>query len=55
MRNHCRYYPANSVKMRVKLAQILIRDFQRQSPRCVFSRRSHRARLPQTWKPPVHG
>ncbi len=29
MRDHCRYYPANSVKMRVKLAQILIRDFQR--------------------------
>ena len=29
MRDHCRYYPANSLKMRVKLAQILIRDFQR--------------------------
>jgi len=29
MRDHCRYYPASSVKMRVKLAQILIRDFQR--------------------------
>jgi membrane associated rhomboid family serine protease len=29
MRDHCRHYPANSVKMRVKLAQILIRDFQR--------------------------
>ena len=29
MRDHCRYYPANSAKMRVKLAQILIRDFQR--------------------------
>ena len=29
MRDHCRYYPASSFKMRVKLAQILIRDFQR--------------------------
>jgi hypothetical protein len=29
MRDHCRYYSANSLKMRVKLAQILIRDFQR--------------------------
>ena len=29
MRDHCKYYPANSTKMRVKLAQILIRDFQR--------------------------
>ena len=29
MRDHCRYYPASSLKMRVKLAQILIRDFQR--------------------------
>lgn len=29
MRDHCRYFPASSVKMRVKLAQILIRDFQR--------------------------
>ncbi len=29
MRDHCRFYPANSLKMRVKLAQILIRDFQR--------------------------
>jgi membrane associated rhomboid family serine protease len=29
MRDHCRYYPERSFKMRVKLAQILIRDCQR--------------------------
>jgi len=29
MRDHCRYYPERSLKMRVKLAQILIRDCQR--------------------------
>jgi membrane associated rhomboid family serine protease len=29
MRDHCRYYPGNSLKMRLKLAQVLIRDRQR--------------------------
>jgi hypothetical protein len=29
MRDHCRYYPGESFKMRLKLAQILIRDRQR--------------------------
>ena len=29
MRDHCRYYPAASTKVRLKLVQILIRDRQR--------------------------
>jgi len=29
MRDHCRYYPADSTRVRLKLAQILIRDRQR--------------------------
>jgi membrane associated rhomboid family serine protease len=29
MRDHCRYYPADSAKVRLKLAQVLIRDCQR--------------------------
>jgi membrane associated rhomboid family serine protease len=29
MRDHCRNYPGNSTKMHLKLAQILIRDFER--------------------------
>jgi len=29
MRDHCRYYPGDSSKMRLKLAQVLIRDRQR--------------------------
>ena len=29
MRDHCRFYPERSIKMRVKLAQILVRDCQR--------------------------
>ena len=52
MRDHCRYYPANSLKMRVKLAQILIRDFQRPVAALAFSRRSPPARFPRTWKLP---
>jgi hypothetical protein len=29
MRDHCRFYPDESAKMRLKLAQVLIRDRQR--------------------------
>jgi membrane associated rhomboid family serine protease len=29
MRDHCRYYPADSAKVRLKLAQVLLRDRQR--------------------------
>jgi hypothetical protein len=29
MRDHCRFYPGESSKLRLKLAQVLIRDRQR--------------------------
>ena len=50
MRDHCRHYPDDSPKVRLKLAQVLIRNATARSPPCERSRRSPPGRSPRTWK-----